>query len=74
MATKIVPVKLNDEEQEMLKFCKTSETRGALNSSELFRLLLHREYARRKTGKSVVKSEAISSDFRSGRPRRWPKR
>lgn len=65
--SKVVPVRLRADELKMLKFCCSSRD-GDLNVSELFRMLLHREYSRRKTGTSVVKHNTISSEWRNGRP------
>jgi hypothetical protein len=43
----IVPVRLRESEVQMLKAVCPSDVRGDLNSGELFRLLLHREFNRR---------------------------
>lgn len=67
MGSKIITLRLNQAEQDMLaKVCHNPN--GDLNPSELLRLLLHREFTRRTTGKSVVPERAISSEWRNGRP------
>jgi hypothetical protein len=66
--SKILTLRLRDDEVEMLARCCRSEE-AQRNPSELLRLLLHREYYRRTTGKSVVAENTISSEWRTGRPR-----
>lgn len=65
--SKIVGVRLSEAEQAMLAFiCESRD--GSLNPSEKIRQLIHREYNRRTTGRSVVDDNAIRSDWRTGRP------
>ena len=55
-ASKIIGVRLNQVEQEMLEKCRNSSMIGDLGTSEYFRLLLHREYDRRfGTGQGKIK-------------------
>lgn len=70
MPSRIIPVRLNTAEQEMLATCQASDVRGDMNASELFRLLLHREYNRRVKGTSKVSPGAIASESRNGRPKK----
>jgi len=53
----------------MLEAVKKSDRRGDLSASELFRLLLHREYNRRQ-GIDKPSPSAYQTDFRNGRPRK----
>lgn len=69
MKSTTVQVRFTDQELGMLDQVCSSEDRGKLNRSELIRLLVHREYLRRTTGKSAVELSTISSDFRTGRPK-----
>ena len=70
MASKIIGVRLNDDEQRMLLEICPSDRLGDMNPSELIRLLIRREHARRKTGRSAIEGKAVSTDYRTGRPRR----
>lgn len=65
-----IPFRVKDDEAEMLDTICKSESNGTLKRSEMIRLLIHREYKRRTTGKSVVKASEYSSDFRIGKPRK----
>jgi hypothetical protein len=69
MQSKIIRVRLKPHELEMLSQILSSEERGKMNQSEMIRLLIHREFLRRTTGKSKVLGNAVSSDMRVGRPR-----
>jgi hypothetical protein len=69
MKSRIVRVRLKDQEWEQMQQMCDSAERGKLNASELIRLLLLREWKRRTTGKSAVANNEIASDMRSGRPR-----
>lgn len=69
MKSTTVQVRFTDQELGMLDAVCESGERGKLNRSELLRLLVHREFLRRTTGKSAVEVSAISSDFRTGRPK-----
>jgi hypothetical protein len=48
MASKIVPLRLTNIELEMLDAVSKSSVRGDLSRSETLRLLIHREYNRRR--------------------------
>lgn len=65
---------LSDPEQKLRLITHVNTLRvrasGTLNCSEFFRLLLHREFSRRRTGKSVVKDREISSEWRVGHPKK----
>jgi len=69
--SKIVALRLGPDEFEMLSKVKLSEVRGDLNNSEMFRLLLRREFERRFGG-GQVKSAQYSTEFRIGRPKEQP--
>lgn len=58
----------------MLEGVLESKELGKLNPSEWVRLMIHREYAKRKTGKSKVASHAYKSDVRVGAPTYYRKR
>lgn len=64
----VVMVRLNPEELRMLDTICKSKDRGDFNRSELLRLLIHREHARRTTGRSKVSDSDVLSDTRVGRP------
>ncbi len=68
MPSHTVPVRLSESELAMLDACLRSEESGKLNRSELIRLLIHREHARRTTGKSATPIARVSTDNRRGRP------
>lgn len=70
MKSKPAQVRLTEDEWEMVRKILSSDDRGTLSVSEVFRLLLHREFKRRTTGRSAVAGHEISSDFRTGRPRK----
>lgn len=53
----------------MVERVRKSAERGELTASELVRLLIHREFKRRTTGHSVVNTNDISGEMRTGRPR-----
>jgi len=70
--SKMVGVRLNTVEQVMLAKCQKSNSRGDLNASEFFRLLLRREYGRRFGDSDDAKPKEFSTDFRQGRPKDQP--
>jgi hypothetical protein len=70
MKSTIIQVRLNDEELAMIDRVRQSNERGELTRSELVRLLLHREFHRRTSGRSVVSTNAISGEMRTGRPKK----
>lgn len=53
----------------MLDAIRGSDILLQANRSEVIRLLIVREYRRRKTGISVVAGSEVASDHRLGRPR-----
>lgn len=69
MKSSIQRVRLQPHETEMLALICESGDRGKLNPSEMIRLLIHREWTRRTTGKSAIQTNAVASDFRTGRPK-----
>lgn len=69
MASKIIGVRLNEQEQEMLAKISESGIRGDLSSSSMLRLLIHREYNRR-LGLPKPEARDFDTDFRNGRPRK----
>lgn len=66
MKSQILHLRLQPDEWEMLSHVCGGEVKR--NKSEMIRLLLHREYYRRTTGKSVVPDGNIATEFRNGRP------
>jgi len=68
--SKMTGVRLNTEEQAMLAKCCQSSERGDLTASELFRLLLRREHARRFGKNSRIQASDYQKEFRNGRPRK----
>ena len=68
MKSCVITVRLTPPEVAMLDRIRLS-TNNNKNRSECVRLLIHREYARRKRGTSVVPDRDIASDWRNGRPR-----
>lgn len=69
MSSNIITVRLNTDEVNMLDFCRLSDIRGDVCRGELFRLLLRREYNRRKALGAPTPSD-YQTDFRQGRPRK----
>ena len=65
--SKIVPIRLNASEQDMLACLVNRDNCEASNAGELFRLLLHREFRRCK-GLTKPSFAEIASDMRVGRP------
>lgn len=63
----IVPIRLSEDELAKLDEIVSSPVTGAENRTELFRLLLHREYNRRK-GLPKPKASDLQTAFRTGRP------
>lgn len=57
-----------EEHQKLLEVCE-SEVRGDLRESEMFRLLLHREWNRRK-GLPAPQPKDYQASHRMGRPRK----
>lgn len=66
--SRLMCVRLAEAESRMLEGVLESKELGKLNASEWVRLMIHREYAKRKTGKSKVASDAYKSDVRVGAP------
>jgi hypothetical protein len=66
MDSKPLALRLKPDEWEMLAHVCNGEVKR--NPSEMMRLLLHREYYRRTTGKSIVPDGTIATEFRNGRP------
>ena len=64
--SKVLTMRLNDAESRMLSEILASEFCEAENCSEWFRLLLHREYNKRKR-LGVPKAKEFSTAFRNGR-------
>lgn len=67
MKSKIVTLRLNADEQAMLAAVCQSQLQGDRNASEMFRLLLHREYNRRH-GLGAPTAPTYQTDFRNFRP------
>lgn len=72
--SRLMSVRLSEAESRMLDAVLTSKELGTLNASEWVRMMIHREYQKRKTGKSKVPSEAYKSDVRIGTPTYYRKR
>lgn len=66
--SRLMCVRLAEAESRMLEVVLESKELGKLNPSEWVRLMIHREYSKRKTGKSKVASDAYKSDVRVGTP------
>lgn len=67
MSSKIVPVRLNEEEQQMLTAICRSAVSGDLTPSEKIRQLIHREFNRRQ-GLEKPDPSDYTREFRTGRP------
>ena len=63
--TKILPIRLNEKEFQMLDEILSSENCESENRSEWIRLLIHREWNKRK-GLGVPTAESFQSAFRAG--------
>lgn len=69
MSSKRVTFRLTpDEHAKLLEVC-ASEIRGELQESEMFRLLLHREWNRRK-GLPAPEPKDYQAAHRMGRPKK----
>ena len=62
-----ITIRLSDEEAKKLSDILTSEKLGDHCKSEMVRLLIHREYNRRK-GIAKPKPQEYQTDHRKGRP------
>lgn len=70
MSSKITPIRLNEQERDMLAYLTSRENSEVSNAGELFRLLLHREFNRCK-GIAGPKFSKVASEMRTGRPGRF---